>query len=68
MHLLTTFYDTGVTDDSLFAYQPLDFDVGMGFPAMAKLIVVAILLVITIVVTVVWFIVRRVRRRKASQV
>jgi pimeloyl-ACP methyl ester carboxylesterase len=66
MHLLTTFYDTGVADDSLFTYQPMSFDVGLGFPAMAKLIVAAIALVIGIVIAVVWFIVRRVRQRRAS--
>ncbi|UCH58380.1 MAG: alpha/beta fold hydrolase, partial [Anaerolineales bacterium] len=27
MHLLITFYDTGVVDDSLFTYQPMDFEV-----------------------------------------
>ena len=66
MHLLTTFYDTGVADDSLFTYQPMNFDVGLGFPAMAKLIVAAIVLLIAIVVAVVWFIVRWVRQRRAS--
>ena len=68
MHLLTTFYDTGVADDSLFAYQPMNFDVGLGFPAMAKLIVAAIVLLIAIVMAVVWFIIRWVRQRRAGQV
>ena len=68
MHLLTTFYDTGVADDSLFTYQPMDFDVGLGFPAIAKLIVAAVVLLIAIVVAVVWYISHRVRQRKAWQV
>jgi hypothetical protein len=63
MHLLTTFYDTGVADDSLFTYQPMNFDVGMGFPAMAKLVLTAIVLLIAIVVAMAWHIARRVRRR-----
>jgi hypothetical protein len=68
MHLLTTFYDTGVADDSLYTYQPMDFDVGLGFSAMAKLLLTAIVLLIVIVVALVWFIVHRIRRRRAVRV
>jgi hypothetical protein len=68
VHLLTTFYDTGEVDDSLFTYQPMDFHVGLGFPAMAKLGLAIIVLVIAGVVALVWLIVRWVRRRKAVQV
>jgi len=66
MHLLITFYDTGVVDDSLFKYQPMDFDVGlMSFPFLAKVLVVALILAPLFVVGLVWFIVRRLKRRKA---
>ena len=34
--LLTSFYDTGVADDSLFTYVPMKFDVSIGFPLIAK--------------------------------
>lgn len=34
--LLTSFYDTGVADDSLYKYEPMDFHVGFGFPKIAK--------------------------------
>jgi hypothetical protein len=67
MHLLTAFYDTGVADDSLFTYQPMSFDVGLGFPAIAKLALAAIVLLIAIVVAVAWYIARRVRQRRAGQ-
>ena len=67
MHLLTTFYDTGVADDSLFTYQPMDFDVGLGFPAMANLVLAAIVLLIAGVLAAAWFIIRRVQRRRTSQ-
>jgi hypothetical protein len=67
MHLFTTFYDTGVADDSLFTYQPMSFDVGLGFPAIAKLALAAIVLLIAIVVAVAWYIARRVRQRRAGQ-
>ena len=69
-HLLTTFYETGEVDDSLFTYQPMDFSVGFlsSFPNLAKLTVVVPLLVIILLVALVWFIVRRVQRRRNSQV
>ena len=60
MHLLTTFYNTGVADDSLFTYQPMNFDVGLGFPEIAKLVLAAIALLIALI----WFVISRVRRRK----
>jgi pimeloyl-ACP methyl ester carboxylesterase len=66
MHLLTTFYDTGVADDSLFTYQPMDFDVGLGFPLMAKIMVVVVVLVLIGLYFLIRFIVRRVRRRKVA--
>lgn len=67
VHLLTTFYDTGVADDSLFTYQPMDFHVGLGFPTMAKIALAIVVLVVVGLVVTVRFVVRRVRRRKAAQ-
>ena len=67
MHLLTTFYDTGVADDSLFTYQPMNFDVGLGFPTIAKLVLAAIVLIVAIIVAVVWFIVHRMQRRRVGR-
>jgi pimeloyl-ACP methyl ester carboxylesterase len=64
--LLTSFYDTGLADDSLFTFQPVNFQVGIGYPAMAKLGLAAIVLVLVIVVAVIWFILRRVRRNRSS--
>jgi pimeloyl-ACP methyl ester carboxylesterase len=72
LHLTTTFYDTGEVDDSLFTYQPMDFHVENGWPAQAKqylAIAVAVpLVLVALVGLTVWFIIRRVRRRRASQV
>ena len=68
VRLLTSFYDTGVADDSLYTYQPVDFHVGFGFPEMAKLLVAIVVVVPIGLVALVWFVVRRVRRRRASQV
>jgi pimeloyl-ACP methyl ester carboxylesterase len=49
--LLTSFYATGVADDSLFAYVPMDFSVKMGFPTFAKVLV---LLTAFLIVPAVW--------------
>jgi pimeloyl-ACP methyl ester carboxylesterase len=68
LHMLTTFYDTGKVDDSRYTYQPMDFQVGFGFPEQAKLGVGIVLLVIVIMVAVMLLIVWLVRRRRARQV
>ena len=63
--LLTSFYDTGIADDSLFTYHQVDFSVGTlsSYPLLAKLLVVFPILVIVLVAALIWFIVRRMRRR-----
>jgi hypothetical protein len=67
-HLLVTFFDTGEVDDSRFTYQPMNFEVGMmSFPFLAKVLVTLIILVPLLLVVLVWFIVRRVRHRKAGE-
>jgi hypothetical protein len=68
LHLLTTFFDTGEVDDSLYTYQPLDFDVGSGWPGLAKNVLAIFIVVLIVLLAVVgftlWFIMRRVRHRK----
>ena len=65
IHLLTTFYETGEVDDSLFTYQPMDFHVGLGFPVLAKITLAVVVLVAGGLVVLARFVVRRVRQRKA---
>jgi len=60
--LLNSFFDTGVADDSGFIHQPWEYNVGLGFPAMAKIIVAVIILIIGILVTVVRVVFKRKRR------
>ena len=36
--LLTSFYDTGTADDSLYVYLPMDFKPAMRFPLVAKIL------------------------------
>jgi pimeloyl-ACP methyl ester carboxylesterase len=68
VHLLTTFFDSGQVDASLYTYQPLDFDVGLGWPGLAKVLLGIVLLVIILVVALVLLAVWLVRRRRAGQV
>jgi hypothetical protein len=67
-HMLNTFFDTGQVDASLYTYQPLDFDVGLGWPGLAKLLVAVVVLVPILLLVLVWLIVRWVKRRRADQV
>jgi hypothetical protein len=62
-------YTTGVVGDSLFAYQPMDFKVGLrSFAFLMKVLVGFVVLVPLLLAALVWFIVRRVKRRNASEV
>jgi hypothetical protein len=66
--LLTTFYATGEVDDSLFTYQPMNFDVGLvSFSLLAKVLVVVTISVPLLLAALVWLMVRRIQRRKAGQ-
>jgi len=64
VHMLNTFFDTGQVDASLYTYQPLDLNVGLGWPGLAKLLLGIVLLPIVLVVAVVWFIAQR--KKKVS--
>ena len=67
-HMLNTFFDAGQVDASLYTYQPLDFDVGLGWPALAKLLVAVVVLVPILLLVSVWLIIRWVKWRRASRV
>ncbi|MBN1978049.1 MAG: alpha/beta fold hydrolase [Anaerolineae bacterium] len=66
--LLTSFYDTGVADDSLFTYEPMDFHVGRGFPALAKIGLGVVVALVLLVGVVIWLVVRKISRRRATKV
>ncbi len=67
IHLLTTFYDTGEVDDSLYTYQPMDFHVNRGWPVQAKQYLAFAVAVPVVLLLLVGLIVRWVRRRKVAQ-
>ena len=57
--LLTSFFDTGEADDSLFTYQPWEYEVGLGFPAIAKIILAVGALIVTFLLIAVRKLVKR---------
>ena len=64
--LLASFFDTGVGDDSLYTYAPVDFAATSNAPALAKIAVGGMALIATAILIVSWLVVRRVRRRRAG--
>jgi pimeloyl-ACP methyl ester carboxylesterase len=65
--LLNSFFDTGVADDSLYTYEPMNFHVGMGFPALAKIALGVVAALILVVVVAVWLVARRIVRQRATR-
>lgn len=63
-HLLTTFYDTGEADDSLYVYEAVNFDPRQTWGGIAKTLLTIVLAVIVVLVALVWFVLRRVRRSR----
>jgi hypothetical protein len=62
-HLLTTFFDTGRVDDSLYTHAKVDFTPGVTHPVLAKAVaasLVSLALVTVLSLLAMW---RRVRRR-----
>jgi hypothetical protein len=64
--LITSYYDTGVADDSLFTYQPISFEPSIRLTTIAKLLVAAVVVLPALIVWGVVAVVRRVRRRRAA--
>ena len=64
--LLTSFFDTGTADDSLYTYLPMDFKPAMSFPLLAKILLGTGLLLIVILGFAVWRIIRRIRRGRKT--
>jgi hypothetical protein len=64
---LTSFFDTGVGDDSLYTYMPVDFAVTSNAPTLAKIALGGGVLIVTLIIAATWLIVRRVRRRRSTR-
>jgi pimeloyl-ACP methyl ester carboxylesterase len=61
--LLTSFYDTGIGDDALYTYLPVDLQASPSAPDLAKALVGAGMLCTGVVLGLVWLMIRFVRSR-----
>jgi pimeloyl-ACP methyl ester carboxylesterase len=64
--LITSYYDTGVGDPSLYVYQPLSFQPSISLTLIAKLVVGAIVVLPALLILGVWLGMRRLRRRRSA--
>jgi hypothetical protein len=64
--LVTSYYDTGVADSSLYVYEPLSFEPGMSLVVIARLLVVGMILLPALLILGAVLVVRRVRRRRTA--
>ena len=62
--LITTYYDTGVADDSLYVYEALSFEPGMKLPVAARALVAVMILVPILIILGIVLVVRRNRARR----
>jgi pimeloyl-ACP methyl ester carboxylesterase len=63
--LLTSFYDTGKADASLYQTLPMNFKPAMLFPTLAKIMLAVSILLVFGLVWVVWSMVRQFSKRQA---
>ena len=63
--LITSYYDTGVADSSLYVYEPLSFKPGMSMTVLAKLLVAALIVLPALILLIIVLVVRNIRRRAA---
>lgn len=61
--LVTSYYDTGVADSSLYVYEPLSFEPSMRLTMLAKVLVVVMIVVPALLVLGIVLAVRYIRRR-----
>jgi pimeloyl-ACP methyl ester carboxylesterase len=61
--LITSYFDTGVADDSLFMYRPLGDQPKISLTVVARLLVAAMVLLSALLILGVVLVVRRIRRR-----
>jgi hypothetical protein len=65
--MLTSFFETGLADGSLYKYEPMRFEVRWGYPLLAKLAVAGCVLLVILLGGLVWLMVQFIRRRKAKK-
>jgi pimeloyl-ACP methyl ester carboxylesterase len=65
--LVTTFFDSGEVDASLYEYQPLDFAVDRGWSDLMRTFIIIVVVAIALVIALIWLAICLVRRRKARK-
>ena len=65
--MVTSYYETGVADSSLYVYEPLSFEPGLSLTLAARLLVAAMVLLPALLILGVVLIARRLRRRQTIQ-
>lgn len=63
--LVTSYYDTGVADDSLYVYEPLGFKPRISLTVIARLVIAAMVILPALLILGVVLAVRRIRRHRA---
>ncbi|HEY5902318.1 MAG TPA: alpha/beta fold hydrolase [Anaerolineales bacterium] len=63
--LVTSYYDTGVADSSLYVYEPVSFEPAMSLVTAGRLLIAVMILLPLLIVLGVLLVVRRIRRRRA---
>ncbi len=64
--LITSYYDIGVADSSLYVYEPLSFKPEMSMITIAKLLVAAMIVVLALILLIIVLVVRAIRKRRAA--
>lgn len=64
--LVTSYYDTGLADDSVFVYQPLSFEPSIRLTVIARLLVAGMFVLPALLILGVVLVVRRIRRRRSA--
>ncbi len=66
--LIMSYFDTGIPDTSKIKYVPMDFNVSLGFPEIAKLVLGGVLLILILLTLITYRILRRLYRRKTISI
>lgn len=63
--LITSYYDAGVADSSLFVYQPLSFEPSLKLTVVAKVLVATMVVLPAMIILGIVLLVRRVRKNRS---
>ena len=64
--LVTSYFNTGLADASLFVYQPISFKPKMSLVSMARVLLAAMILIPPLLIVIPWIVIRRRRQRRSK--